>query len=289
VLEGKKISYECGTERADGAARWYQVNIFPVSHDPKYVFGLIVATEDITDRKNTELEKEKMSSDMIQRNTDLEQFAYIVSHNLRSPVANILGLSNILQQRENLTELEFTKCLAGISLSVSKLDDVIHDLNLILQSRKTSHEKKEEIDFSELVENIRTSISGLIEKQNVRIETDFKVPHFSSLKGYMHSILFNLISNSIKYRDQTRDLVIKISTDVIEDKLLLKVRDNGLGLDLKLNRDKVFGLYKKFHPHIEGKGMGLYMVKTQVESLGGRISINSEVDKGTEFIIRFDR
>jgi PAS domain S-box-containing protein len=289
VLEGKKISYECGMERADGAARWYQVNILPVSHDPKYVFGLIVATEDITNRKNTELEKEKMSSDMIQRNTDLEQFAYIISHNLRSPVANIIGLSNMLQSIPDMKEKDFKKCMDGLILSVKKLDCVIIDLNHILQVRREVNEKKETVKFSRLTKDIMASISNLIEKENISIRTNFiEANEFFTIKSYLNSIFYNLILNSIKYRNPENDSVIEVSSRKEKGKLYISFRDNGLGIDLEANGNRIFGLYKRFHNHVEGKGIGLYMVKTQTELLGGKISIKSGVNQGTEFLLEFD-
>jgi PAS domain S-box-containing protein len=287
VFHGEKVWFEYSNP-GNSDASWYNVTISPVYDKQKNILGVMLASEDISLRKQRELERGRLTRDIIRHNRDLEQFAYIVSHNLRSPVANILGLSNILQEREKLSNADFEKCLKGITLSVSKLDDVIRDLNLILQSRQAVNEKRETIYFGELLDSIRTSISDLIEKDNVKIISEFNVESILSIKGFLHSILFNLVSNSIKYRHPERQLRIEISTDLVDEKLLLKVRDNGLGFDLKLNREKVFGLYKKFHSHIEGKGMGLYMVKTQVESLGGRISVNSEVNKGTEFLIRFD-
>ncbi|MEJ7692640.1 ATP-binding protein [Daejeonella sp.] len=123
----------------------------------------------------------------------------------------------------------------------------------------------------------------------MQITTDFaEIDKFNTIKSYMHSIFYNLISNSIKYRRPDVDPRIEISSHLSESKLTINFNDNGSGIDMVKHGDKLFGLYKRFHANIEGKGMGLYMVKTQVETLGGKVSVRSEVGRGAEFIIEFD-
>jgi len=243
--------------------------------------------QDITERKIAELERSKITNDLIQRNRDLEQFAFIISHNLRAPTANIIGFAENLLN-ESLTPEEEKDFLKGLSISVDRLDNVIKDLNKILQVRRESDGKKEIISLQGLVNDISISIENLIDKYNVIFKIDFsKVSEIYSLKGYLHSIFFNLISNSIKYRNPNVDPVIEITSSSENGKIKIIFKDNGLGIDLKSKGDKIFGLYKRFHSHVEGKGLGLFMVKTEVESLGGTINIMSEPDKGTMFTIEF--
>lgn len=288
VLRGEKVNYELHFIQPEGNLTWYNVNMFAVRDDTDTLLGFIISSENITDRKRIELERSKMLSDIVQHNKDLEQFAYIISHNLRSPVANILGISALLESSPDMDKESFEKCMSGLTLSVKKLDEVIVDLNYILQTRREINEKKEMVSFSELVSDIKTSISGIIEKENITISTHFGVDRFFTLKSYLYSIFFNLIYNSIKYRNPSVPTVIDVQSRRINNKIVLEFRDNGLGIDLNAHGKTIFGLYKKFHKHIEGKGMGLYMVKTQVEILGGKISIASEVNKGTTFIIEFE-
>jgi PAS domain S-box-containing protein len=289
VLRGEKVTYELSFGKTGDTVVWYQVNMLPVYSDPGRILGLIVACEDITDRKTAELEREKMTIDLSQRNKDLEQFAYIVSHNLRSPVANILGLSHLFLSASVKEPKDQKILMEGVASSVKKLDEVIIDLNSILQIRREINEKKEVVCFSDLVDDIKLSIQSLMEKENVIIRTDFvEVDNFFTLKSYLNSIFFNLISNSIKYRSKDFAPVIRIESRKVKDKVFIKFSDNGLGIDLQNNGNKIFGLYKKFHNHVDGKGMGLYMVKTQTEILGGKISVASEVNKGTEFMLEFD-
>lgn len=289
VLKGEKLDYEYKVAQPDGSNIWYHLSVMPVVDGRGGIHDIILAGEDITERKNTELEREKMTTEIVQRNRDLEQFAYIISHNLRAPVANITGLSNILLGKRELSFTDREKCLQGLALSVNKLDEVIIDLNHILQVRREINEKKETVLFSSVVNNIKTSINNLIVKENALIKTDFlEINEFFTLKSYINSVFYNLILNSIKYRSPDRDPVISIRSRMTGNKLELTFTDNGLGIDLSSNANKVFGLYKKFHSHTDGKGMGLYMVKTQVEILGGKISIDSEVDAGTTFRIEFE-
>ena len=242
---------------------------------------------DITEQKKTENLREKITDDLIRRNKDLEQFTYIVSHNLRAPVANIKGSSTILQSVE-LEESDKMEMINGLHHSVLKMENVIIDLNQILKIRNNINEKYENINFSELVNEIKMSLTDQISFEKFEIKCDFKeCDTFYSLRSYIYSIFHNLISNSIKYKRDIEKSDIKIKTHKFFDRLSISFKDNGLGIDLEKKGEQVFGLYKRFHQDIDGKGMGLYMVKTQVETLGGTIKINSKVNEGTEFIIEF--
>ena len=287
ALKGEKVNYELSFIQSHGTTNWYNVNMFAVRDDSNNLLGFIISSENITDRKMIELERTKMLSDIAQHNKDLEQFAYIISHNLRGPVANILGLSALLENSAEMDNLTFDKCMAGLTLSVKKLDEVIVDLNYILQTRREIDEKKESVSFSALINDIKTSINDTIEKEKITINTNFTVNKFFTIKSYLYSVFFNLIYNSIKYRNPAVPTIIDVRSRKVNNKLVLEFRDNGLGIDLDAHGKTIFGLYKKFHKHVEGKGMGLYMVKTQVEILGGKISVASEVNKGTTFILEF--
>ena len=243
---------------------------------------------DISERKIAEEEREKITTDIVQRNKELEQFSYIVSHNLRSPIANIMGLTDIVKDETLEPELK-KEVIQGLSQSVQKLDDVILDLNNILQIKRDIIHLKEKVRFSELVHNIQISNEHQIEKANATILCDFsEIDEMMTLKTYLYSIFFNLITNSLKYRQPNIPPIIEIKSRMINNTIEIIFKDNGSGIDLAKKGEQIFGLYKRFHSDVaEGKGMGLYMVKTQVESMGGKISIESEVKKGTTFKIEF--
>ncbi|PBQ30602.1 hypothetical protein CNR22_02040 [Sphingobacteriaceae bacterium] len=246
--------------------------------------GLLGIVLDVTDKKIAEEEKEKMVADIILHSKNLEQFAYIVSHNLRAPIANILGLASLL--KGTLTEKDRATSQEYLFVAVEKLDETVQDLNKILSIRAEITENRELISLTEIVNSIGISIQNEIEKEHVKILTDFTaVDKIETLKSYVHSIFFNLITNSIKYRQPAVSPVILIRAELLKGRIRISVKDNGLGIDLEQNREKVFGLYKRFHLSKEGKGLGLFMTRTQVEVLGGSIVLESKPGFGTEFII----
>jgi len=127
-----------------------------------------------------------------------------------------------------------------------------------------------------------------VDKYDIEIKYDFsEIDGFLTLRGYLYSIFYNLISNSIKYRRKEINCRIEIKSHLTKNKLELTFSDNGMGINLKKSGDLIFGLYRRFHSTAEGKGLGLFMVKTQVEALGGKISVQSLENIGTEFKIEF--
>ena len=289
ALAGDASNYEVAYELRDGSAQWYLCSYHPVWDPYKNILGVIMSITEITSRKLLELQEKKIAADLLQRNKDLEQFAYIISHNLRAPVANIIGISALITEQDLSVE-EKNLFVDGLATSAQKLDEVIVDLNNILRVKSSVDEHKEEVSFSQVLTDIQFSIKDAIEKEKVAIASDFSAcDHMSTFKSYIHSIFYNLISNSIKYRRRDTPPVIEIRSQADGNRLLLHFKDNAAGIDLHRKGSQVFGLYKRFHTDMaEGKGIGLYMVKTQVEALGGKISISSEVNSGTEFCIEFD-
>ena len=287
AILGEKITFEwvhCDADKKEIICEVH-LAILPDASRPQIYASII----NISERKKAQEERDKLTADIVQRNKDLEQFSYIISHNLRAPVANIIGTGNILNDNVHLSQEQKDTLSRGLTKSVLKLDTVIKDLNHILQVKREVNEVKEKVFFSKLVDDIKTSINNLIEKDDIEIKYDFsEVNEFATLKSYLYSIFYNLLSNSIKYRRPDVQSLIQIRSHRKNGKIELLFTDNGMGIDIEKKGDQVFGLYKRFHTNIEGKGMGLYMVKTQVEILGGKINIKSIVNKGTEFKIEFE-
>jgi PAS domain S-box-containing protein len=248
---------------------------------------IIGSTQDITQINKMRAERENMIDDLVNRNKALEQFTYMVSHNLRAPIANILGISYLLE--DNPDEKTQTEMHQLIKESSSKLDSVIRDMNEILSIKKGYDEEKTEVRFEDVLNEIKETEKELINKSGVQIVSDFiEAASIQSVKGYLYSIFHNLISNGIKYRNGAIPN-IKITSKTDDKFVYLSFEDNGIGIDLEKNAGKIFGLYSKFHLNKEGKGMGLFMVKNQVESLGGEIKVRSKVNEGTTFTIKFKK
>ncbi len=278
LREGKPVQFE-GYFAPGG--RWYETSAYPSDS------GISAYFKDITSKKQAEDERLKMIEDMIRRNKDLEQFSYIVSHNLRAPLANIKGLSRELSEGSYPPDV-MALLKRELTASIDRLDEVIIDLSEILQMKKKTVENREYIDFSDVLDQVQMGIINLLEKEQASVIADFgQAGGVVSVKSYLHSIFYNLISNSIKYRRQDVPPVITIKSDRFPGYVLMTFSDNGIGIDLATKKDDVFKMYKRFHQHVDGRGLGLFMVKTQVEALGGKISIESAPGQGTTFRIEF--
>lgn len=284
AYKGEIVSYETTYNSADGTSEWYEVRWLRVIDGSIENSGIMLTFKNITEKKNQEKQSNKMTADLVQRNKDLEQFAYIVSHNLRAPLANIQGLLNL--NAINPDDDEGLNTLKALTTSVNNLDRIIADLNQILQVNSRVDQKWELVSLGELVSEIEASISQTIQKTRARINYDFSaVDEILTLKSYMYSIFQNLIVNSIKYARPDIAPVINIISETDGKTITTVFSDNGKGIDLTTHGRSMFGLYKRFDNSVEGKGMGLFMVKSQVETLSGTIRVQSEVNKGTRFII----
>lgn len=249
---------------------------------------VVISHSDISTRKKAELERERITKDLITRNKDLEHFTFIVSHNLRAPVATIMGIADLITNPE-ITEDVRQMTQKGLTVSTLRLDEVVKDLNSILQIREQVHEKKSDVDLRQILAQVEQNLILLIENTQTIIKADFNTfDSLYSIKSYIFSIFYHLITNSIKYSQKNIAPIIEITTLKDEKYHSIRFKDNGIGFNLEQDRDKIFGLYNRFNPEIDGKGLGLYLVKMQIESLGGSIYLNSEINKGTEFLIQFE-
>lgn len=284
--ENETINYETNYELSDGTIKWYDAKWVGVADDNGHNIGFILAFNDITERKLAELERERMTADLVQRNKDLEQFTYIVSHNLRAPVANIMGLSNLLNSTGE-DEQENGQIKASLAASIHALDSMIVDLNHILQVSSRASERLEVVVFDDLVKDVIISLYEVIEIEGAIIHYDFKAAaKMMAVKGYMRSVFYNLMSNGIKYRRGSEAPVLNIYARRNSDTVEIVFKDNGKGIE-DINLKDLFGLYKRFDSNVDGKGMGLFMTKMQIEAMGGSIDVESEPGKGSIFIVTF--
>ncbi|MDB5006437.1 MAG: Multi-sensor signal transduction histidine kinase [Mucilaginibacter sp.] len=283
--KGRQIVSQYRIIRKDGAVRWVENKIIPKMDDEGKLIRIDAVIKDITEKRLAELEREKIIADLIQRNKTLEQFNYIVSHNLRAPVANIIGLSQVLRLTDETNEQRMV--IENILTSVNNLDDKIRDLNIILQVREQINEKKEIIDFNEIVKDVLISLQPVMDRKDLRINCNFsQLNHLFTIRNYFYSIFYNLLLNSINYRREDVKTLISVKTIFTNNLLELLFTDNGKGIDLDKNGSILFGLYRRFDDSVEGKGIGLFMVKTQVEALGGTIHVKSTINGGTTFSIK---
>ena len=281
MARNKPEEYE--TEYTNGGdTNHFWVNLVPVRNNGE-VTGLCLAIFETTKLKNLERERERIIRDLTNRNTDLEQFAQIVSHNLRGPLSTILGVNLLLE--DPMPEEEKDALIQDIRVASNRLDTVIMDLNEILQARDIT-ESKTPIDLETLMKDVQGIVSTMVRDSGAVIECDFAaVTELKSVRSFMSSIFCNLITNSIKFAKPGEKPFMKTWTEQRADSVIIYHKDNGMGIDLAKHREKVFQLYERFHLDIEGKGLGLFMTKTQVETLGGTITVDSNPGEGCVFTI----
>jgi signal transduction histidine kinase/tetratricopeptide (TPR) repeat protein len=241
--------------------------------------------------KNLEIEIEKRTKEikitnkeLLHYNNQLEQFAFTVSHNLRGPIARLLGLTNLIRMSPGSDDLNFL--LTKIDQNSRDIDDIIRDLTKILNV-KNNERLTESIDLTERVDKAIFRLETAINESNAIITSDFsEVNTLASVSSCIDSIFYNLISNGIKYRSRERACYIEVKSAQKQGFVELYVKDNGMGIDLEKYGHQLFGLYKRFTTHItDGRGLGLYLVKAEVESLHGTIEVESVLDQGTTFKI----
>lgn len=236
-------------------------------------------------RKNDEL---KMKNSELERvNKDLDNFIYSASHDLKAPIANIEGLFSLLKRRlEGNMDEESAKIFELISVCIVKFNTTIKDLTDIAKVQKNINEQREEISFKEIFDDIKVDSQKMIQQSSPTIVEFYDAPTVTFARKNLRSICYNLFSNALKYRDERKPLNITIQTYHRNGYTVLSVSDNGLGIS-EAHQKKMFSMFRRFHSHVEGSGIGLYIVKRIVENCGGKIELESEQGKGSSFRIFF--
>lgn len=275
--------------RHDGEYRWLLTQGAPSYYPNGELYGYIGSSIDITARKQAQKELGLKNAQLVRINNDLDNFIYTASHDLRSPVVNLEGLLLALNKRIADTILpEASTLLDLMGTSVKKLNKTIKDLTEITKAQKGLEEAKEQVFFKNMLVDIIADLPENMRKLAPTIKEDFQVDSIWYPRGSLRSILYNLLTNAFKYRSDKRPLEITIKTDREGDFVVLSVEDNGLGIS-KQQLPKLFTMFKRLHTHVEGTGIGLYIIKRLVENNGGKIEVISEPEKGSTFRVYFLR
>ena len=284
VLNKEIDKYEISYVYKDETIHYYEVLLSPVLIRDN-VSGICIALSDITQKKESEKETQEYVEELQLKNKNLRQFAFMVSHNLRAPIAKIQGLTYLFEDTKdnehNSTLIKF------ISNEVDNLDHVINDMNAIITTGDTENIVNEKVIFRNEFKLITKVLENQVKESKAQIISDFsQAEDIMSVKSYVYSMMYNLISNAIKYREPVRPLEIMVRTSTVDRFVCLSVKDNGIGINTEKHGEKIFDLYARVQgSSVPGKGMGLSMVKVQAESLGGRVELESELDKGSVFRI----
>jgi PAS domain S-box-containing protein len=274
--------------KKNGEPFWVNFSIVPIADERGWFTHWISIQRDITKRKEDEEERQLLIEELSISLKELKQFTYITSHNMRAPITNLLGIFSVLDTSQ-ITD-EFTlKLIEGIRTSTNNLNETLNDLIKILIIKENINLTVQELKFEEVLEKVKLSINDIIESSDAKINYNFKEAEYVNFnKSYLDSIFLNLITNSIRYADPERKIIIDIKSRITrKGNFQLLFSDNGLGMDMQKVGDEIFGLYKVFHKHPDSKGMGLYLVHSQVTALGGTITVDSKVGVGTTFTITF--
>ncbi|MCW7460672.1 PAS domain S-box protein [Leptospira limi] len=247
--------------------------------------GIVIYNRNISDlvAKNKELETLVQVTN--RQNERLREYTYITSHNLRAPIANILSLCNLLKDDPSDQVL-----VQMVESSAQQLDHMMKNLNELLTIEKDSHSLvKKEIHLQKEIQN---QLLLYVSDKSNQTKVDVIIPKdlfIFTIPVYFESIINNVLSNAFKYIADKSIGFIRIEANESDEFIILTITDNGIGIDLEKYRNKMFKMNSRFHPNIEGKGMGLFLTKYQLESLGGKIEVESQVDKGTSFLLFFPK
>lgn len=237
---------------------------------------------DISDIKKTEnhLEIERRVTN--DQNKRLLNFAHIVSHNLRSHSGNLQMLLSFMDVEKD--ESARNELFGMFHQAAANLEDTITHLTEVVSMKNTFEEGLKVLNLKSVINDAVGNVHALLRKTSgkckVELEEDLYV---KVIPAYLDSIVLNLLTNSIKYRSKDRPLEIYITGELLQDMVVLSIKDNGSGIDLHKNGDQIFGMYKTFHANPDARGIGLFITKNQVEAMGGRITVESEPEVGSLF------
>jgi PAS domain S-box-containing protein len=245
--------------------------------------------KNITHIKKKEEERNAVIADLTNVNKELKQLSYTATHDLKSPVNNLISLFSLMGSADVTTE-DNLLYMDLLKQSAESLRDILNNYVDTIQEKDKSLIKREKLNLGEVLKSTLEPIKYLIQNTKASIHPDFKeANHLKFNSFYLHSIFLNLISNSIKYARPGISPVIHISSKKTADSVQVVFSDNGLGFDMEKIGGRIFGLNETFHDHSDSKGVGLYLVQNYMKALGGSVEVTSAVNKGSTFTLTFQK
>lgn len=276
----------CALQKKDGSILKVQMLITPFSIEKRDKRGYIGLGVDVSEMSIIKLDLEKLVTQLQNQNKQLLNFAHVTSHNLRSPVNSLRTLLQFYHESEDPAEKEYL--FGKFDTVIQRLTTTLEELVESLRIQEDPNGDIETLSFAEILAKTKEFLSAQIISTQAAITSNFELaPEVEYPRIYLDSIFLNLLSNALKYRSPDRAPVVHLESKMQNNRIVLTESDNGIGIDLKKYGDSVFGLNKTFHSNKDSKGLGLFIAKTQIEAMGGRISVESEVNKGTTFKITF--
>ncbi len=285
IEEGIHYELELQLLREDGTTTWIRTKGKPVYDEDHNIIKARGIIQNIDRQKRKEIKLKESFDIILKQNERLYNFAHIVSHNLRSHSGNFELILGLLDDPD-INEKDKQEYTENLQLVSNSLNETIAHLNEVVNMHHNQDEKVA-INIEDSFAAIKNAVQQIILANNAKIFTNFEVTHVDHIPAYLDSILLNLLTNSIRYRHPSRQPEITVSTFKENNRTVLTITDNGLGIDLEKNEHKVFGMYKTFHGNNDARGIGLFMTKSQVEALNGTIEVSSQLGIGSTFKIIF--
>jgi signal transduction histidine kinase len=280
VLDGEMVTYEVQFRK-----QFYLKSGVPLRNEKGEIDRILLVQQNITDSKKLEAEREVLIKDLKSHNEELLRFAYIVSHNLRAPIVNISLLLDLYNE-VNPADAENVEVIENLKISTNLLHATLQDLIEVVSIKKQKIPKVELVNFNLLLNNVEKSLFNQLKESNIKIHKDFsQLNEMNYIYAHLENFFMNFLTNSVKYRHPDRTPEVWISTYKSGEYRIIEYKDNGIGLDLDRYGDRLFGLYQRFHNHVEGKGLGLYLVREQIRANEGKIETESVLGEGLLFRI----
>lgn len=266
-----------------GEIVWLSWTSYPIEDD-QVIFAI---AKNITHKKKLEAERNQLLAKLTKVNNDLRHLTYTTSHDLRSPVNNLLALFDLMDL-SRVSDQETIELIEVLHYAGEKLKQTLNNYVDQISEKTLENLDMEEVDMQECLDQVLYSIAALIQTSKATVNTNFSAARIIKFnKWYMKSIFMNLITNSIKYARPDFPPIISIHTERTDREIHLIIADNGLGFDMEKVKGDIFGLQQTFHHHNDSKGIGLYLVHNHVTSQGGKISVDSKINEGAKFTISF--
>ena len=282
------LKWEETMKAPDGNYVTHLRGLYPVKDNNGELRLMIGYAIDISDRKRLEDRKAKLIEQLRERNKKLSDFSSIIAHNVSAPLTNIASVIDLIDNTDDIEQLSMLH--AYLKPSVETVSEVLNQLVDSLHVMQDVEIEYRDNTLHDFLKQVLSALAIEIESCGARLHRKFDAD--ATLYGppeYINSILLNLVSNALKYRSAEREPEITISAEDLGEVVLLSVADNGLGIDMKSQGDKLFKIGKVFHDNPGAKGFGLFMTKSQVETMNGKIWVESEPGKGSTFFVQLKK
>lgn len=286
---GKQLENEIKLRRKDNMYRWHLVRAWPVESEKGKIIKWVGTCTDIHDQKEKSEELKLKNKQLIKTNNDLDTFVYTASHDLRAPISNMEGLINAIESDISPEcEKDIQVILKMTDNSLQKLKRTISELTEISRIQRNENGDVDNLDIEQTIEEFKSEYKDQIIQNKAEIILNLDIKNIRFSRKNFRSIIYNLLSNAIKFKSPERNVRINIRTKLTDkNNVLMTIRDNGIGFDLR-QKDKIFSMFKRLHTHVEGTGVGLYIVKRLMENSKGKIDVESAIGKGTCFKLYFN-